>query len=236
MSIRDKKVVVIGGSSGIGLATAVAAKEAGAVLIIASRSREKLSLALESVGGDVEAHILSITDDGGVETFFDNLGPVDHVVVTGSEVSTGTIHDMAPEEALASMDSKFWGPYRVARAARINDGGSLVLVSGILSRRPQPGAVLLGAVNSAVEALGRGLALELAPVRVNVVSPGLVDTPIYHHMPERLRARFFESVAGTLPAGRIGNPEDVAAAIILLLENAYITGTVIDVDGGGLLV
>ncbi len=236
MSIQDKRIVIIGGSSGIGLATAVAAKAAGARVTIASRSEGKLLSAKEKIGDVGDTRVVTVTEDAAVEAFFADLGPVDHVVVTGSEVSTGAIYDLPMEDAISSMNSKFWGPYRVARAARIRKGGSLVLVSGILSRRPQAGTVVLGAINAAVEALGRGLALELAPVRVNVVSPGLVDTPIYHNMPEELRSRFFESIAEALPAGRIGRPEDVAAAIILLMKDGYMTGTVIDVDGGGLLV
>lgn len=236
MSIKDKRIVIIGGSSGIGLATAVAAKAAGARVTIASRSEGKLLNAKDKIGDGIETRVVSVTEDTAVEAFFADLGPVDHVVVTGSEVATGAIFDLPMEDAISSMNSKFWGPYRVARAARIRKEGSLVLVSGILSRRPQAGTVVLGAINAAVEALGRGLALELAPVRVNVVSPGLVDTPIYHNMPEELRSRFFESIAEALPAGRIGRPEDVAAAIILLMKGGYMTGTVIDVDGGGVLV
>ena len=131
------------------------------------------------------------------------------------------------------MDSKFWGAYRIARAARIRDGGSLTLVSGVLGRRPSAASVLQGAINAALEGLARGLALELAPVRVNVVSPGLIDTPLHDRLPADKRQAMFEQVAARLPAKRIGDARDVANAILYLASTPFATGSTVVVDGGG---
>jgi len=124
---------------------------------------------------------------------------------------------MSLADAAAAMESKFWGGYRVARAARINDGGSLTLISGFLSERPSATAVLQGAINAALEALARGLALELAPVRVNAVSPGMIETPIWDDLPREKRREMFESTAAELPVRKIGQPDDIAKAVLFLM-------------------
>src|SRR5438132_2058852 len=124
---------------------------------------------------------------------------------------------MSLADAAAAMESKFWGGYRVARAARINDGGSLTLISGFLSERPSATAVLQGAINAALEALARGLALELAPVRVNAVSPGMIETPIWSKMAEETRQGMFTRAAANLPARVVGTPEDIANATLFLM-------------------
>ena len=131
------------------------------------------------------------------------------------------------------MNSKFFGAYRVAKAARIADGGSITLVSGFLSQRPSATAVLQGAINAALEALARGLALERAPVRVNTVSPGLIDTPLYVRMPDADRQAMFDEAASHQPARRIGEPGDIAQAFLFVATNPYATGSTVTVDGGG---
>ncbi len=134
------------------------------------------------------------------------------------------------------MEAKFWGAYRVARSADVIDRGSITFVSGILSRRPRAGAAALSAVNAALEALGRALAIELAPVRVNTVAPGLIEgTEAYADLDASARAAMFTNAASKLPAGRVGRPQDIAAAILTVMTNPYVTGAVIDVDGGALL-
>src|ERR1700731_3061980 len=143
---------------------------------------------------------------------------------------------MSLADAAAAMESEFWGGYRVARAARINDGGSLTLISGFLSERPSATAVLQGAINAALEALARGLALELSPVRVNTVSPGLIATPLWSKLGEQARQSMYEGAAARLPARRVGQPEDVANAIVYLAGTPYATGSTVLVDGGGAIV
>jgi NAD(P)-dependent dehydrogenase (short-subunit alcohol dehydrogenase family) len=131
------------------------------------------------------------------------------------------------------MNAKFWTAYKTARLARISAEGSLTLVSGYLSHRPNKDALLQGCINAALESLGRGLALALSPVRVNTVSPGLIDTPIRAAMPADQKQKMFDHAASTLPAGRVGQPEDVAEAILMLMTNPFTTGSTLFVDGGG---
>ena len=229
----DKKVLVIGGSSGIGLATARAFAAAGATVTIASRSPDKLAAAAAIIGGDVRIATLDTTDASAVEAFFAAQGHVDHVVVSAAQTPSGPLRELALDAARAALESKFWGAYHVARFARITPGGSLTLVSGFLGTRPSGSAVLQGALNAALESLGRGLALELAPVRVNTVSPGLIATPLWSKLTDDARERMFQAAAEHLPARRVGQPEDVANAIVYLAATPFATGSTVLVDGGG---
>ena len=236
IELQGQRVLVVGGSSGIGLGAAKAARDLGAALTICSRSVERIDGAVRGLGADVRGFVLDLTDSAAVEDLFGREGAFDHVVVSGAQVRMGTVRDLSLDQAAAVMDSKFWGAYRVARAARINAGGSLTLVSGTLAHRPRPGTALVAAVNASLEGLTRGLALEMAPVRVNLVSPGLVATPIYDAMPEGARQAMFAAAAERLPAGRVGAPEDIARQIMACILNPYMTGSIIHLDGGGLLV
>jgi NAD(P)-dependent dehydrogenase (short-subunit alcohol dehydrogenase family) len=131
------------------------------------------------------------------------------------------------------MESKFWGAYRIARGARLTERGSLTFISGYLSERPSANAVLQGAINAALEALGRGLALELSPVRVNVVSPGMIDTPLWNGLDPSARTAMFERIAGSLPAKVVGQPSDISNAVLFAMTTPFATGSTIRVDGGG---
>lgn len=236
MRLTDKKVLVIGGGSGMGLAIAEAAVREGAQVIIAGRSASKLVAACEKTGMDLRRHAVDFTDAASVKNLFSAVGSVDHLVIPGSAVKTGPLKELPLPEAKSSMDSKFFGPYLVVREAHINPGGSVILFSGILSRRPDKGSPILAAVNAAVETLGKALAVELAPIRVNVISPGMTrDTGAYLGMPEKVREEMFATVARSLPVKRVGYPADIASVAVELMSNGFITGAVIDVDGGGLL-
>jgi len=231
--LKDARVLVLGGSSGIGLATALAAAEAGGAVTIASRSQAKLDAALTRLGGSARAIMLDTGDEAAVERFFAEEAPWDHVVVSAAQTPSGPVRTLGLAEAKTAMESKFWGAYRVARAAKINEGGSLTFVSGFLSVRPSASAVLQGAINAALEALARGLALELAPVRVNVVSPGIIATPLWSGMTEDKREAMFAGAAQRLPVRRIGQPEDIANAILFVATTPFATGSTVRVDGGG---
>src|ERR1700754_220738 len=146
-SFTDQDTLVIGGSSGIGLATAKAFVEAGARVTIASRSRGKLDAALRDIGGGARAEVLDTGDAQAVETFLAGR-TWNHVVMAASQTSGGPVRELSLEDAYASMDSKFWGAYRVARSARIHDGGSLTIIGGYLAARPMPSAALQGAINA----------------------------------------------------------------------------------------
>lgn len=235
-TLSGKNVLVIGGSSGIGYATAAGAIEQGANVTIASRSDEKLRAAQAALQGKVQARALDVADTAAVEAFFGASPVYDHIVVSGAAFKFGTVRDQNIDDAYAAMNVKFWGAYRVARMARVAPGGSFVFVSGFLSRRPKPNMVLVGAINAALETLAQGLALEMAPVRFNVVSPGIIDTPTRAAMPADARKAMLENVAKSLPVKRVGLAEDCADQILLMLRNTFMTGSVVYIDGGGLLV
>jgi NAD(P)-dependent dehydrogenase (short-subunit alcohol dehydrogenase family) len=231
--LAGKKVVVVGGSSGIGLATAEIAKRAGADVIIASRNAERLKATGEKIGATAVA--TDVTQDDSVVALFRTTGPVDHVVVTAAQLRTGPFKTVAMEDVRATLEGKFWGAWRVARAAEIRAGGSLTLVSGFLSIRPRPNSAIVGAANGALESLTRGLALELAPVRVNCVSPGIIDTPIRAAMPEAARKEMLAKAAAALPVGRVGLGEDIAQQILAFMTNGFATGSIVYLDGGALV-
>ena len=215
IDLSTARVLVVGASGGVGGATANAFEAAGAHVARPDRDT------------------LDITDDAAVKVYFANAAPFDHIVIAAAQTKTGSVADLALPEAQAAMNSKFFGAYRVAKAARVVDGGSITFVSGFLSQRPSATAVLQGAINAALEALARGLALERAPVRVNTVSPGLIDTPLHAKMPDADRKAMFDKTAASLPVKRVGQPENIAQAILFVAANPFATGSTVTVDGGG---
>ena len=232
--LAGKKVVVVGGSSGIGLSTAELAKREGAEVIIAARNADRLNAVAERLG--VKATPADVTSDESVASLFRSCGPVDHVVVTAAQLRTGPFKTVAMEDVRATMEGKFWGAWRVARAAEIRPGGSLTLVSGYLSIRPRPNSAIIGAANGALELLARSLALELAPVRVNAVSPGIIDTPIRAAMPEAARRDMLARTAASLPVGRVGVGDDIARQILAFMTIGFATGSIVYIDGGALII
>ncbi|WP_426409661.1 SDR family oxidoreductase [Bradyrhizobium ganzhouense] len=230
--LKDSRFLVVGGSSGIGLAVAMAAVEAGAAVTIASRSQVKLESALVELGSSARGRQLDATDHEAVDSFFGADAAWDHIVVSAAETTSGPVRRLDLSGARATMDSKFWGAYHVARSARISERGSLCLVSGFRSVRPSANTVLQGAVNAALEALARGLALELAPIRVNAVSPGLIATPLWSGLAKAEREAMFASTAERLPVRSIGAPSDIASAVLFLACTPFATGSTVVVDGG----
>lgn len=233
MTLAGQKIVVIGGSSGIGLATAELAKGQGAEVVIASRSAAKLEPVAERL--KVAAIPADVTSDQSVAELFRRTGPVDHVVLTAAQLRTGPFRTVAMDDVRATMEGKFWGAWRVAREAEIRPGGSLTVVTGFLSVRPRPNSAIISAANGALESLARALALELAPVRVNAVSPGVIDTPIRAAMPEAARKEMLAKTAAALPVGRVGAAEDIAQQISSFMMNGFATGAIVYLDGGALV-
>jgi NAD(P)-dependent dehydrogenase (short-subunit alcohol dehydrogenase family) len=233
MMLTGQKVVVVGGSSGIGFSTAELAKREGAEVIIASRNADRLNAAAQKLG--VKGIVADVTSDDSVAGLR-ACGPVDHVVVTAAQLRSGPFKTVSMEDVRSTMEGKFWGAWRVARAADIRAGGSLTLVSGYLSIRPRPNSAIVGAANGAIESLARSLALDLAPVRVNAVSPGIIDTPIRAAMPEAARLDMLAKTAASLPVGRVGTGEDIARQILAFMTIGFATGSIVYLDGGALMV
>jgi NAD(P)-dependent dehydrogenase (short-subunit alcohol dehydrogenase family) len=232
--LAGQTVAVFGGSSGIGLATAEAAHALGAKVTIASRTEARLRAAASRIG-DTEIAALDIREADAVRRFFDEREPFHHVVVSAAELAVGPLRKRSLAEERAAFDSKFWGATNVAHAARIRSDGSLTLVSGMIGVRPTGGATILSAINAAIDALAKALATEMAPVRVNCVSPGRIETPWWDFLPADERQALFDRTAAGLPLKRIGRPQEIAAQIVHLMQNGFMTGSVVLVDGGGAL-
>ncbi|MGJ7912713.1 SDR family oxidoreductase [Neobacillus sp. LXY-1] len=235
--LRGQKVVIIGGSSGIGLESAKQIIAQGAEVIIASRSEDKLRNAKEQLGVSATTFTLDITQEQQVQSFFDKVGQFDHLVVSAAETFGGPFLQTDTTQARQLFENKFWGQYYAAKygAPKITPNGSITLFSGVVAYKSMNGSSILGAVNAAVSNLGKTLALELAPLRVNIVSPGIIDTPSRSNMLEETRNHFYASVANKLPVKRIGRTEDVAKSVLYLIQNSFVTGTVLHVEGGHIL-
>jgi len=231
-ALSGQAVAVFGGSSGIGLATAQAARAVGARVTIVSRSADRLRVAAAAIG-EAETAAIDIRDAEAVSGFFAARQPFHHVVVSAAELSVGPLRRRTLAESRAAMDSKFWGAVHVAHAASIQPEGSLTLVSGMIGTRPSGAATMLSAINAAIDTLAKALATEMAPVRVNCVSPGRIETPWWDFLPPAERRALFERTAAGLPTKRVGRPEEIAAQIVHLMQNGFMTGSVVLVDGGG---
>ena len=237
MALEGERVVVVGGSSGIGLETARLALAAGASVTIAGRSQDRLRRAAADLGGAVRSVVADVTDDGSVKALFEGETRVDHVFLPAGELKPGGGDVLGADlSALRSiLESRLLGVVHVVRRARPKmAGGSITLMSGLYAIRPAPGAALGAAAVAAIDGMTRALALDLAPIRVNAVAPGLIDTPLWDSFGPQREAILAQATA--LPVGRIGRPDEVAAAVLLLMSNGFITGTVLAIDGGGSLV
>lgn len=232
ISLGGSHVLVIGGSGGIGLATARLAAELGAHVTIASRSADRVASAVEVINGDVRGRLVDVTSDESVQSLFADQTQWDHVIVTGSQVTIQPVRQLPLETARAAFDSKFWGFYRVAKFATIKPGGSLSVLTGFLGTRPAAGRALMGAINASLDNLVKGLALELKPIRVNAVSPGMTNSSMWADMDDEARSAMFARAANTYPAGRVGEPEEIARQLLLLAATGFATGTVVVLDGG----
>ena len=238
MTLADQRVVIIGGSSGTGLATARAAAAAGAAVTIASSDQGRLDTALAGLPGNCDGVVVDTRSEAEVAALFAQAGELDHLVYTaGDAPRQQTLEDLSLDDARALFEVRFWGAIAVVKyaAPRVRPGGSIVLTSGTIGVRPAPGAALAASGAAAIEGLTRGLAVELAPVRVNTVRPGVIRTPMWNGIPEPQREALFATLAGRTLTKAIGEPGQIAAAYLYLMENGYVTGTVLTVDGGSIL-
>ncbi|MEH7062551.1 SDR family oxidoreductase [Bacillus wiedmannii] len=230
-TLKDNRIVIIGGSSGIGLATAKQAIEQGAHVIIAGRSKEKLMIAQEIISNNrLQTYVLDNQDKNQLEDFFKKLGNFDHLFTPGASYTLGPI-TATDDIAESSFIGKFWPQYYAVKYAVpfLSNTGSIVLMSGAFSQRPLKGAPAYGACNGAIESLGKALAVELAPIRINVVSPGTIQR---ENEQNENRLVAYESYKSLSLVQRAGYNDEIAHTVLYLMQNSFTTGNVLFPDGG----
>jgi NAD(P)-dependent dehydrogenase (short-subunit alcohol dehydrogenase family) len=237
MSLESKVVAVLGGSTGMGFATAKAAAAEGAQVVITGRSQEKLQAALAQLPAGSRSAALDVTDEAGTRSLFEQIGHVDHIFITAASVTFGAT--IASDSALLrpAMDTRFLGSLYAAKygAPQMKNGGSITFMSGTSAWKPRPGGAVGSASCGAIEAFGRSLAIDLAPIRVNTIAPGFIDTPLIDELAGERKGAFIAQEAARLPVKRVGTPEDIADAVLFLMKNGFVTGITLTVDGGRLL-
>lgn len=238
MNLQDQQVVIIGGSSGIGLGVASASLEAGASVTLVGRTPEKLEAAARHLGNTqrVRTFVADATEEAQVRELFQSRPPVHHVVVTSVHAYYAPVRQFDLAQARRTIDSKLGAAFNIAKHARFEGPGSLTFTGGVAADRPGPGGSVIAAVNGALVALARSLALELAPVRVNVISPGWVETPMWDVIAGSAKQERLAQHARRLPVGRVGLPADIGEAVLFLMANGFTTGETLHVDGGHRLV
>ena len=233
MDINGKKAIVFGGTSGIGLSATQILSDKGAHVIALSRNPDKL----KNVPKNVTTKKMNVLDRDALEKFFQEVGEYDILVnsATGGARAVGPFLSMDLDGYKASFD-KLWGYTNVVRYGTkfLKDNGNIVLVSGSPARKCRPGQIAISSVGCAVEAFARGIAPEIAPKRINIVSPGIIDTPM-SPLQGKEREDYYKNTTNNNLIPRAGTPDEVATGIIFAIENEFITGTTIDIDGGWLI-
>lgn len=237
MSLRSKRAVIIGGTSGIGFAVAEALLQEHAEVLVVSSKRENVETAVKRLSDGARGFAVDVRNEAQVEQFFSRLGAFDHLVYTAGDwgaMTGGPLADLDIEKADAIFAIRFWGALRVIKHAHkgIASNGSITLTDGMVAHRPRKGAALSTAMAGAVEHLTRGLAVDLAPIRVNAVCPGAVRTEVWNSIPEEKREERFRRMTERQPLPRIGEPAELAQAYLYLMRGGYTTGQVLYVDGG----
>ncbi|WP_326565390.1 SDR family oxidoreductase [Amycolatopsis rhabdoformis] len=232
MTLAGRTVVIIGGGSGIGLEVARRAVAAGAQVHLGGRTEAKLAAAAGEIGAKWQ--VVDSTDQASLAAFFGALDEIDHLFTPGAAYRVGPLRELSDEDAASPFTTKFWGQYHAVKHAvpKLTADASIVLMSGAASVRPPGAAPAYVACNAAVEGLGRGLAVELAPVRVNVVAPGTIDGNLWAQRPAAVREASFAQYEADTLLHRVGKESEVAEAVLYLLSSTYTTGSTLYPDGG----
>ncbi len=238
MDLRGQRVVILGGTSGIGLATAKAAARHGAKVIVVSRQPASIDRALAELPPDARGRAADLTDPALVCRLFGDLGDIDHLVFTAGEpLALMDITALDLDKAREFFALRYFGVLGAVHAAapHLQPGGSITLTTGTACRRPGPGWAVAASICGAVESLTRALAVELAPIRVNAVCPGVVRSPLWASMTQASREQLYRDTAASIPAGRVGEVDDIARAYLYCLTQPFATGSILTVDGGAAL-
>ena len=239
MSLQDQRVVLLGGTSGIGLATAQLAAGQGATVIVASSNPDSVKRALEALPDTASGEAVDLTDAAAVTAFFGSLDPFDHLVFTAGEPLTLLeVGSMDLARARQAFQLRYFGALGAvsAAASKIRPGGSVVLTTGAAGDRPSPGWSVAASICGAMDSLVRALAVELAPLRINAVKPGVVRSPLWSDLSVEDQQTLYDQTSRLLPVGRVGEVTDLAEAYVYLMNQSYATGTIVTVDGGHVLV
>ena len=238
MSLKNTRVLIIGGTSGIGLGVATAVAERGATPIVVSRRQTSVDRALAQLPEHARGATVDLTDVAALAQLALDLGELDHLVFTaGESLELAPLADLTPELITGFFATRFVGALSAVRAfaPHLSAGGSITLTSGSAAEQPEFGALPVS-ICGAMNALTTALAVELAPIRVNAVAPGIVRTPLWDALPDADRKTMYGEAAQRLPVGRIGEVDDVALAYVYCMEQTYGTGIVLKVDGGSVMV
>lgn len=233
----NTKTVIIGGTSGIGLATAHKLVQNGGEVVIAGRSEEKLQFALRKLGRGATGKSIDITDFGSLPVFFSEIGEFDHLVITSTQTLFKPFTELSSNEIFTMVNTKLLGSLFAAQAAikQIKPNGSILFFGGVVGHKALKNGSIVALINSGLEGLTRSLALELAPLRINLIAPGIADTGRWDHLTLENKQKAKTSAGSSLPVQRVGELGDFTDALLMMLKNTFMTGSVVRIDGGGQL-
>ncbi|QES88505.1 SDR family oxidoreductase [Rhizosphaericola mali] len=238
-TLNGKRVVIMGGSNGLGYSTAKAADDEGAIVVIVSSNQENIDKALTNLSKASTGYVVDLRNESSIKDFFSTIGKFDHLVYTAAEnIHFSNIEDTDIHFAKSYFDLRFWGAVSTVKYAvpHINPAGSISLTSGSASRRPAKGWSLMASILSAIEGFVRAMAVELAPIRVNSVVPGVIRTSLWSGLTTKDRVNLYNTVGDSLLVKRVGEPEEIAFTFLYLMKQQFGTGQNIVVDGGTVLV
>jgi NAD(P)-dependent dehydrogenase (short-subunit alcohol dehydrogenase family) len=231
--LQGQRVLVVGRGSGIARAVTLAARDAGAKVIAAGRDKDTLTAAYAGEPA-ISTETVDLTDEASIAALGEQFGSVDHVVSTASARARERLAELDRDAIRRSFDTKVIGPLMLAKhlAARMNEGGSLTLFSGVAAAKIAVGTLGVAITNGAADTLARSLALELAPIRVNAISPGVIDTGAWDALGEQGKADYFAGMSARNPARRIGTADDIANGVLFAMTSTFLTGQTLHIDGG----